>query len=482
MKPEIIDLVGKVEKKFDYKTIDLSNIEDNAILIYLLYYEITDFQVVFSKLSKLLKKGTERQSLVNEYVFSYKALRKTIIKQRRSVAKDETVVLVNETIKNNDILLNHSTYHKEESLTKNIKRIILRALEIQLTKTNEKIYLFEKHPHVFKNEIINHLDENCRLRWEKEILIYKDVYISHVGHHRFGIHSNSQTSFETINAIINIFSYLNCHPVYILTNNSIYNQKLSNIYSEFDILDMLQLRNKRFFGKGLNESIQIEPTIFRLNKKYHHTILPDCSHERIFDLYQSSLKQIEPLPRCVFLYRILEYGISFHYQKQYKNATNMPITAIDYYAQQALNFNFIPVYFIDNGFSSNFHEGTFNKARKIAMCNLTSILKKEAKKIIHEWSSDSYLGNKTIGEILYKTGRNRVAHGANGQYNSKYDYSKNYLHINNVNILLELIARYIIEILYPDLAGHIEKNKKLYIFNSYQKKDFIDEGVIEDVH
>lgn len=63
------------------------------------------------------------------------------------------------------------------------------------------------------------------------------------------------------------------------------------------------------------------------------------------------------------------------------------------------------------------------------------MLKLEAKRILAEWSTASFLSNKTPGEIIYLTGRNFTVHGASGtrgERNMQYDYDKNYLHINNV--------------------------------------------------
>ena len=41
-------------------------------------------------------------------------------------------------------------------------------------------------------------------------------------------------------------------------------------------------------------------------------------------------------------------------------------------------------------------------------------LKREARKILTEWSNDSYLKSKSKGEIIYVTGRNFTVHGASG--------------------------------------------------------------------
>jgi len=97
-------------------------------------------------------------------------------------------------------------------------------------------------------------------------------------------------------------------------------------------------------------------------------------------------------------------------------------------------------------------------------------LKEEAKKIKKEWSIHPYLKNKSIGNIIYGTGRNASAHGGSGRGNARYDYSMNYKHINDVNIFLELIARYIIEKLNPQFTNMVERRVKYYIrYGNYER-------------
>ncbi len=45
----------------------------------------------------------------------------------------------------------------------------------------------------------------------------------------------------------------------------------------------------------------------------------------------------------------------------------------------------------------------------------------------------------------------------------QYDYYKNYFHINNVNIILELIDRYVVELLNPQLRNVVERKKEYYL-------------------
>lgn len=45
----------------------------------------------------------------------------------------------------------------------------------------------------------------------------------------------------------------------------------------------------------------------------------------------------------------------------------------------------------------------------------------------------------------------------------QYDYYSNYFHINNVNIILELIDRYVVELLNPQLRNFVERKKEYYL-------------------
>jgi len=82
--------------------------------------------------------------------------------------------------------------------------------------------------------------------------------------------------------------------------------------------------------------------------------------------------------------------------------------------------------------------------------------------IIGEWANHKFLNTKSIGQIIYDTGRNRVAHGNRTNHRMTYDYQGNYMHINNVNVLLELIARYVIETLNPSVYKLTECATKYY--------------------
>ncbi|HIW20815.1 MAG TPA: hypothetical protein H9887_02155, partial [Candidatus Dorea intestinavium] len=161
--------------------------------------------------------------------------------------------------------------------------------------------------------------------------------------------------------------------------------------------------------------------------------------------------------KCIFLYRVFEYAASCHYKPTFQPTEYKVEDAIEYYLAEALLYNPNPLYYIR--FSN----------RKVIINNFFTVLKKEARKILIEWDNNPFLSNKTRGEIIYLTGRNFTAHGGNGERNMQYDYDKNYLHINNINIMLELIARYVIELLNPNIRKIVTPKTQYYLqkYNYY---------------
>ena len=153
---------------------------------------------------------------------------------------------------------------------------------------------------------------------------------------------------------------------------------------------------------------------------------------------------------------MFEYAASYHYKPNVAPAAYTPDDALNYYLPLAMKYSFNPLYYID----------WKKQGQKRCLNNYFTILKHEAKSILEEWRSTPFLARKTPGEIIYLTGRNFTAHGASGNMgdrNMQYDYDKNYLHINNVNIILELIARYVVELLNPQLRNVVERKKEYYL-------------------
>lgn len=157
-------------------------------------------------------------------------------------------------------------------------------------------------------------------------------------------------------------------------------------------------------------------------------------------------------------------------RKKYPSSNYRPEEAIEYYIEKIENYNFNPLYYFDFGSYFDDESQVSIKLRKARYVNLITKLKQEIRKIKVEWSKHYHLKNKSLGEVIYGTGRNAAAHGGGGYRNTaRYDYSLNYQHINNVNIFLELIARYIIETMNPTLKNRVERRIKQYEMHSQYK-------------
>ena len=263
-------------------------------------------------------------------------------------------------------------------------------------------------------------------------------------------------------------AYLNGYPYFLFTENPSFNQKLSGLYYNFDLLDMVRLRKKNYFKEiDLEKPIALQMPILNAVDKRHIVAIPPSSHETVFALYHASLKQFEPLPRCVFLYRVFEYGANHHYQPLISPTTYDPKDAIEYYYTKIFEHNYTPLYFLAYGKVKFDSENSEVKVIRKSKCrNYISVLKREAHLIVDEWSRHDYLKDKRLGEIIYNTGRCAAAHGSGGRGMARYDYDVNYKHINDVNIILELIARYIIDQLNPDIKQLVSTKHADYILQS----------------
>lgn len=465
--------VKKLERSINTSEIDLTNPDASAVAIFTQMYRVDIFSGLLHSLKYKKLKMTQDEKL-ECYKHIYTILESIINDYVANLDSSKLSILITADLNEISSFLQTSPlYNSNERPEKNLKEILLYSLKRNLQDVKLMKKILEKHPSVIQNLSVNGIDRNFRIRFEKDVIIYEDAHIQTCAHHQLGIFYNDNTLNTTKNTLISILAFLHCRPTFMYTDNPSYNEKLESLYEQFDMLDMLSLRNKRFFIHGETPYYTIEPTYFKSQNDF--VVLPTCSHPLILDLYHSSLKQLEPLPRCVFLYRILEYAFGSHYQPTINPPSFEHSVAIEYYLNKALDHRFIPIYYVDHGMSGNILKGTFRKTRTPSLVNFISLLKKEVYKVLDDWQGDSFLSNYSPGEIIYNLGRNKVAHGGNGIRNSTYDYARNYKHINNVNIILELISRYLIEILNPNLGKVVEKRKSYYFKTSYNKQVLLNE-------
>lgn len=445
------------------RNINSEYLEDEIILEYgllsLMLYEPTMYMNLIDEINIERDKyiGTSDRM---QFILLYK---KVFLAQKRKLKKlldnieNRTIRITPEPTKDEFIrfLKDRWEYNYEVSNFENVCCYASACIRRAIHTTDEELYLLRYYPFVYYNHPSSYIGGEFNYRYENEVLIYNKVNALTDGMHHFRLHVTDETSLSEKRSMLNVFAFLNGCPNFEFINNTHVNQKLDELYQRFDLLDCIRLRHPQYLKSDVNKPIYLELPILKNRNGYKIVVFKKMPHEGILDLYHASLKQFEPLPRCVFLYRVFEYAAANHYKRVINPPDYHPEDALEYYYNLALQYNPNPLYYVDFG----------NERRKTKVCNLFSVLKAEAKKIVIEWSTAPFLRNKSIGEIIYLTGRNFTAHGAsgqNGERNMQYDYDKNYLHINNINILLELIARYVIELLNPELKNVVERKVSCY--------------------
>lgn len=479
---ELEEIVGNL----DHSKFILEFPDEITSGFYLNFIRVENFDSLFRKAHKEFNEAkslTRQKKILNEELIVYKALVKYLKWIISGIDKGAIKIVLyfkpNSKTHIETFLTDFLKLSIELSFEEKIKIQTLKKLKEQLKESNQAIFELENYRFsTFKYE--DFLGSNFYLRFPKESIIYKELNISTT---RYGssILYKDESQKKDKNDLLNILAFLQAYPNFILTKNKYYNEKLSKIYYQFDILDLLTLTNKRFFDNPKGEFRSLSTPILRLYKKTNFTILPVIQMPELFDLYHSSLKQIEPLPRCVFLFRIVEYGKNYHYQHLFRPNNIGLGDVIEYYYEEAIKHKFIPLYFLDYGSNTNSKTGEMTKKRKTQYRNLIVELKKKSKELIKYWSNHNYLQSKSLGQIIYNTGRNTVAHGGNGNQNINYDYDNKYKHINDVNVFLELIARYLVEIHNPELKSIVHRQKIIYEQNCSHLKIMKDKLPINEI-
>lgn len=461
---EGLKTVNKALRKIDKEYSETEMFLEYGILS-LAFYEPIPYKKLIVEINNerdKFERTQQREVFIPIYKKVYLAQRK---KLKRILAKitDRTIKIHPEPKRDEMIqfLKESWKYNNAIDNKENVYQYAETRLRKAIHDTNEELYILSKFPAVYYNQKSGYIGGEFNYRYENEILIYDKVNTMTDGMHHFLLYCNDHSTLSDKRSLLNILAYLNGCPNFEFLSNPRVNRKLDELYRNFDLLDCIRLRHPNYLKSDFEKPIYLELPIIKNYKSFNIITFKKLPHEGILDLYHASLKQFEPLPRCVFLYRVFEYAAANHYKRLFPSAQYKPEDAINYYLALAMTYNPNPLYYIDFG----------NERRKAKLYNYFTVLKKEAKKIFSEWSNNSYLATKSKGEIIYLTGRNFTAHGAsgrNGERNMQYDYDKNYLHINNVNIVLELIARYVIELLNPNLRNVVERNT-MYYKKKYEK-------------
>ncbi|EJR31159.1 hypothetical protein III_05385 [Bacillus mycoides] len=473
---DIHNKLKELENSIDEHTIDIS---DSTLLdfhIKLQYYEFKGYWELLRDLNlkrQSCKTYREKELLVDKYKEFYLSERKMYWRILRNLNDGTAKVLYPDVLKGKEeriysVLRPSEQFDKSKSIDENLANYMKGRLIKNIRVLNQELFVLNNSPVLYTNTASTFIGPSSVLENRGDQISYKDAYIAASQSSSYSVFYNENTNENTKNALLNILAYFSGKPLFYFTENNNFNSKLSELYEQFELLDMLRLRKKNFFDSRNHEPFYLELPVF----KHSNVYLEESQHEMIFELYNASLKQFESLPRCVFLYRVFEYGAAMHYKPIFNPSNYRPEDALNYYVNEIMNHRFIPLYFADYGTYINEENTAMIRKRKAKYINFTTKLKEEVKKIEKEWSSHYYLKNKSIGSIIYTTGRNAAAHGGSGRNNARYDYSTNYKHINNVNIFLELIARYIIEKLNPQLNNIIERRTKYYDrYNKFFEQD-----------
>lgn len=429
-------------------------------IVSLMFYEPKEYNQLIVKLNIEREKHSstqERLAFIPLYKKVYFAQRKKLMRILDGVKSRSIKIIPEPTREDMKTYVNKSwKYRSDISHSENIYLYAENRIKYAIFKTNEELYILKKYPAVYYNHESNYVGGLFKYRYEDEIIIYDRVNVLSDGMHHFRLYCNDSSKSGDKRTLLNILAYLNGCPNFEFLANAEVNRKLDDLYYQFDLLDSLRLRHPNYLKENVEKPIHLELPIIKNVNGYKMIAFHKLPHEGILDLYHASLKQFEPLPRCVFLYRVFEYAASYHYKPNVAPTAYTPEDALNYYLPLAMKYNFNPLYYID----------WKKQGQKICLNNYFTILKREAKAILEEWRNTPFLARKTPGEIIYLTGRNFTAHGASGNMgdrNMQYDYDKNYLHINNVNIILELIARYVVELLNPQLRNVVERKKEYYL-------------------
>lgn len=468
----------ELDIKTDEYLLDFEGPDYMQSAVYIYMFNLEDYDKLIIKLNQLRYSATsyqEKLDFINDYKKVYFAKRLKFGHMLNNLNNGSLKVRYNKELDDNiDILKNligdSFDYNNDISHAENVLKFIKAKIKSRIYEVNNDIYKLKKFPHEYINTLSAFIAPYNPTKYERDIIFYKDVFICCKENHHFGVFYNENSLEETKRAILNILAYINAEPYFYLTGNPSFNRKIDDLYIKFDLMDMVRLRRRDYFDSNIDEPFHIESPIIKTYNGFNFIKIEDVQYEMIFELYHASLKQFESLPRCVFLYRAFEYGVNFYYNPTYHPTVATPEVTLNHLFNLAMNHIHMPLYYIDLGSYITKDNNTIINKRKPAYRNFILKLKEEARIITQEWSQHPYLNSMSVGQIIYNTGRNASAHGGAGQHNARYDYSRNYKHINDVNIFLELIVRYLIEKMNPHISKMVERRKKYYIqYNGYEK-------------
>lgn len=451
------------------------------------YAYIRDWKYYNDNYAALIEKNREQKDkeksqkrkvkLNKDYCQIIKKAKEKITLIRKKISEDKITVVFNIQFSDAKNGIEKTYFDKKFPSVDHILCKIDFNLEMQQIDLNRLTYLYEVNNYY---ECNNELTLSSTFNIGHDFLIFDNLFIEHNNRRRkFTINFSDKTNKKTLDKALNFLAYFQAKPTFIYSKNPYYNEKIDSLYDLFDLTDLLFITDKKFFNRSdqvLNDSII--PPKFACNYSLDYETISSniIQHPTLFQLYHDSLKQIEPLPRCVFLYRIFEYattskknfysepfekflkekGVEDEKEKKKENL-------LQFFYKKALEHKFIKLYYLDHGFKLNSkYDGSkknqYISVRQESYQDLISKLKKKSIKILSEWKNEK--SNNPFYDNIFMAGRNAVAHGNFDELPIKtYEKIKDYQHINNVNVFLELISRYIIETMNPGLNNIVIDQK-----------------------
>lgn len=286
---------------------------------------------------------------------------------------------------------------------------------------------------------------------------------------------NSKDAYEDGITLLNIIAFLVGEPIFHFFGNPEVNNKMEELYKKFSILESITISEVNYFKKYDYEITRqtVFPNLLCDNISTNSVVFSKMNDKNavLLSLYHDSLRQFDPFSRCVFLVRVCEYTAhnlvrNESYAKNSHNGKPCVWKVIDYFFEKALKSKTMtPIYYYEE----------INE--KIEMKNLITTLKNKSRKIKKRLESSAIKSksNDTVGKMIYRDGRCSVAHAASDF--KIIDYSNDYFLVNDMNIILELIVRFIVEDFNPEI-----KNKRLKL-NDKKLKDikfnFANQPIIE---
>ncbi|NPE30874.1 hypothetical protein HNV12_23555 [Methanococcoides sp. SA1] len=260
--------------------------------------------------------------------------------------------------------------------------------------------------------------------------IYNNVRIYHNDHIPIILYDKEDK--QDAEYLVDYISFIHHKPTFILTGDEKLDSYLENLYLNSITFDEWELFSPL---KSDDEVIHLK----------------EINCPMVLALYNTAMKQPEPLSRCIFLFRIIEYYNSNVINENRNNLTN----CIQSLYEECLSHEFIPIILMDSVYRSEYEN---------------NCIEKKVKNVIDEWklqsqqTNDIWITNdENLAKNIYKRARCGIAHGNDLNSLILHDYSNDYKFIKEVNCFLELITRYIIESKNPHFKEYINMNfKKIY--------------------